>query len=120
MGLAPDPPPLPSQEFAGEGLRTLVVACRDLDEDWFAGWWRRHHEASTALDQREKKLSDLYEEIEQDMVVGGQAWGPQGGREGGPASQPAGRRAPSGTAAPSPSPGVSRTRAGGDGSRRGP
>ncbi|KAJ6663018.1 hypothetical protein lerEdw1_010839 [Lerista edwardsae] len=56
-------------EFAGEGLRTLVVACRDLDEDWFAGWWRRHHKASTALEQRERRLSELYEEIERDMML---------------------------------------------------
>ncbi|XP_010158812.1 PREDICTED: phospholipid-transporting ATPase ID-like, partial [Eurypyga helias] len=55
-------------EFAGEGLRTLVVAYKNLDEDYFQDWIRRHHEASTALEGREDKLSELYEEIEKDLM----------------------------------------------------
>uniref|UniRef100_A0A8C3KMC0 Phospholipid-transporting ATPase n=1 Tax=Calidris pygmaea TaxID=425635 RepID=A0A8C3KMC0_9CHAR len=57
-------------EFAGEALRTLVVAYKNLDEDYFQDWIRRHHEASTALEGREDKLSELYEEIEKDLMVG--------------------------------------------------
>ncbi|XP_054843021.1 phospholipid-transporting ATPase ID-like isoform X3 [Eublepharis macularius] len=57
------------EEFAGEGLRTLVVAYKDLEEGYLADWQRRHHEASTALDEREEKLSKLYEEIEADLVL---------------------------------------------------
>ena len=57
------------QMFAGEGLRTLCLAYKDLDEDDFAEWSRRHHEASTAMDEREEKLSAVYEEIEKDMKV---------------------------------------------------
>ncbi|XP_049651514.1 phospholipid-transporting ATPase ID-like isoform X1 [Accipiter gentilis] len=56
-------------EFAGEGLRTLVVAYKNLDEDYFQDWIRRHHEASTALEGREDRLSELYEEIEKDLVL---------------------------------------------------
>ncbi|XP_061672194.1 probable phospholipid-transporting ATPase IM [Syngnathoides biaculeatus] len=56
-------------EFAGEGLRTLALAYRDLDEDFFLQWQRRHHEASTALDDREAKLEQLYEEIETDLLL---------------------------------------------------
>ncbi|XP_062873840.1 phospholipid-transporting ATPase ID [Trichomycterus rosablanca] len=56
-------------EFAGEGLRTLVLAYKDLDEQYFSEWKQRHHEASTALDQREEKLNDLYEEIEKDLQL---------------------------------------------------
>ncbi|XP_010140691.1 PREDICTED: phospholipid-transporting ATPase ID-like, partial [Buceros rhinoceros silvestris] len=56
-------------EFAGEGLRTLVVAYKNLDEDYFQDWIRRHHEASTALEGREDKLSELYEEIEKDLML---------------------------------------------------
>ena len=55
--------------FAGEGLRTLCLAYKDLDEADFAEWSRRHHEASTAMDEREEKLSAVYEEIEKDMKV---------------------------------------------------
>ncbi|XP_061881093.1 phospholipid-transporting ATPase ID-like [Entelurus aequoreus] len=56
-------------EFAGEGLRTLALAYKDLDEDFFAQWKGRHHEASTALDDREGKLDQLYEEIEKDLLL---------------------------------------------------
>ncbi|KAF3851421.1 hypothetical protein F7725_013193 [Dissostichus mawsoni] len=56
-------------EFAGEGLRTLVLAYKDLDEGYFNEWKRRHHEASTLLDDRESKLDELYEEIEKDLLL---------------------------------------------------
>ncbi|XP_038598456.1 phospholipid-transporting ATPase FetA-like isoform X2 [Tachyglossus aculeatus] len=56
-------------EFAGEGLRTLVVACRQLDESYFGTWIKRHHEASTALEEREEKLSMLYQEIESNLLL---------------------------------------------------
>ncbi|XP_041031149.1 phospholipid-transporting ATPase ID isoform X2 [Carcharodon carcharias] len=56
-------------EFAGEGLRTLVLAYKDLDEAYFAKWQKMHHHASTALENRDEQLSDLYEEIEQDMML---------------------------------------------------
>lgn len=56
-------------EFAGEGLRTLVLAYKDLDEQYFSDWKQRHHEASTSLEQREEKLNQLYEEIERDLQL---------------------------------------------------
>ncbi|XP_042694326.1 phospholipid-transporting ATPase ID [Centrocercus urophasianus] len=56
-------------EFAGEGLRTLVVAYKNLDEEYFQDWIKRHHEASTSLEGREDKLSEIYEEIEKDLVL---------------------------------------------------
>lgn len=33
-------------------------------------WKLRHHEASTAMDEREEKLDALYEEIEEGLLVG--------------------------------------------------
>ncbi|XP_056402756.1 phospholipid-transporting ATPase ID-like [Hyla sarda] len=56
-------------EFAGEGLRTLVLAYKDLDKTYFADWKKRHHEASTSLENREEKLAVLYEEIEKDLKL---------------------------------------------------
>ncbi|MGH0134983.1 UNVERIFIED_CONTAM: hypothetical protein FKN15_008886 [Acipenser sinensis] len=56
-------------EFAGEGLRTLVLAYKDLEEEYFEEWFKRHHFASTTLDNREDCLAALYEEIEQDMKL---------------------------------------------------
>lgn len=58
------------QEFAGEGLRTLALAFKDLDEEYFTEWQQRHHMASTELEDRESKLDELYEEIEKDLLVG--------------------------------------------------
>ncbi|XP_044299959.1 phospholipid-transporting ATPase ID-like [Varanus komodoensis] len=57
------------EEFAGEGLRTLVAAYKHLEEDYFAAWQRRHREASVALEEREEKLSALYEEVERDLML---------------------------------------------------
>lgn len=36
-------------------------------------WTKRHHEASTALEGREERLDELYEEIEKDMIVSSSA-----------------------------------------------
>ncbi|XP_015832034.3 phospholipid-transporting ATPase ID [Nothobranchius furzeri] len=56
-------------EYAGDGLRTLVLAYKDLEESYMEGWRQRHHEASTALEGREERLDELYEEIEKDMIL---------------------------------------------------
>uniref|UniRef100_A0A672JEA8 Phospholipid-transporting ATPase n=1 Tax=Salarias fasciatus TaxID=181472 RepID=A0A672JEA8_SALFA len=56
-------------EFAGEGLRTLALAYKHLDEDYFRDWRRRHHEASTVLEDREDQLDQLYEEVETDLLL---------------------------------------------------
>ncbi|XP_066506319.1 phospholipid-transporting ATPase ID [Hoplias malabaricus] len=56
-------------EYAGEGLRTLALAYKDLDEAEYEIWRVRHHEASTALDDREAKLDAIYEEIEKDLLL---------------------------------------------------
>ncbi|KAJ8271679.1 hypothetical protein COCON_G00105380 [Conger conger] len=56
-------------EFAGEGLRTLALAYKDLDEDFFEEWMKKLHLASTGLDNREDRLALLYEEIEQDLLL---------------------------------------------------
>ncbi|XP_046715041.1 phospholipid-transporting ATPase ID isoform X4 [Silurus meridionalis] len=56
-------------EFAGEGLRTLALACKDLDEDMFDEWMKKLLFASTALENREERVGDLYEEIEQGLTL---------------------------------------------------
>ncbi|XP_062858425.1 probable phospholipid-transporting ATPase IM [Trichomycterus rosablanca] len=56
-------------EFAGEGLRTLALAYKDLDEDMFDEWMKKLLFASTTLDNREERLEALYEEIEQDLML---------------------------------------------------
>ncbi|XP_077593594.1 phospholipid-transporting ATPase ID-like isoform X2 [Stigmatopora nigra] len=56
-------------EYAGDGLRTLVLAYKHLDEGHVEEWMARHHLASTAMEDREDKLEELYEEMEKDMLL---------------------------------------------------
>ncbi|XP_019867395.1 probable phospholipid-transporting ATPase IM isoform X2 [Aethina tumida] len=56
-------------KFAGEGLRTLCLASRDLDEDFFNDWKKRHQEAAVSLENRDELLDAIYEEIERDMIL---------------------------------------------------
>ncbi|KAG7249022.1 hypothetical protein CRUP_019394, partial [Coryphaenoides rupestris] len=56
-------------EFAGDGLRTLALAYKEVDEEFLARWQQQHHEASTALEDREARLEQLFEEIETDLLV---------------------------------------------------
>ncbi|XP_056638425.1 probable phospholipid-transporting ATPase IM isoform X2 [Diorhabda sublineata] len=58
-------------KFAGEGLRTLVLASCDLDEVFFNNWKQRHQEAAISLEERDEKLDALYEEIEKDLELVG-------------------------------------------------
>uniref|UniRef100_A0A671W4U2 Phospholipid-transporting ATPase n=1 Tax=Sparus aurata TaxID=8175 RepID=A0A671W4U2_SPAAU len=56
-------------EFAGEGLRTLALAYKDLDEDDFEIWMKKLLFASTVIENREDQLGALYEEIEQGLKL---------------------------------------------------
>ncbi|XP_063305087.1 probable phospholipid-transporting ATPase IM [Pelobates fuscus] len=56
-------------EFAGEGLRTLALAYKDLSEDYLRWWLNLHHDASTTLENREERLAAAYEEIESNMML---------------------------------------------------
>lgn len=57
------------QDFASEGLRTLMVAYRELDKAFFQTWIKKHAEAWLTLENRERKLALVYKEIERDLVV---------------------------------------------------
>lgn len=57
------------QEFAGEGLRTLALAYKDLDKDYFELWMKKLLFASTVIENRDEQLAVLYEEIEQGLKV---------------------------------------------------
>ncbi|KAM6961212.1 phospholipid-transporting ATPase ID [Aplochiton taeniatus] len=56
-------------EFAGEGLRTLALAYRDLDEDYLQEWMKKLLSASTVIENREDRLAGLYEEMEQGLML---------------------------------------------------
>uniref|UniRef100_G1LS43 Phospholipid-transporting ATPase n=2 Tax=Ailuropoda melanoleuca TaxID=9646 RepID=G1LS43_AILME len=56
-------------DFAIEGLRTLMVAYRELDNAFFQAWSKKHSVACLSLENREDKMSDVYEEMEKDLML---------------------------------------------------
>ncbi|XP_060474559.2 putative phospholipid-transporting ATPase IM isoform X11 [Panthera onca] len=56
-------------EFAGEGLRTLAIAYRDLDDKYFKEWHKMLEDANTLIDERDERVAGLYEEIERDLML---------------------------------------------------
>ena len=60
--------------FAREGLRTLCIAERELGEEQYQEWKKIHDAAATALEEREEKLEEAADRIEQDLtLLGGTA-----------------------------------------------
>ncbi|CAG8568066.1 4348_t:CDS:1, partial [Acaulospora colombiana] len=59
------------QEFATEGLRTLLYAHRFLDEAEYHEWNKLFQEASTAVVDRQRKLEHVAEMIERDLEITG-------------------------------------------------
>ncbi|NWU35263.1 AT8B2 ATPase, partial [Hylia prasina] len=57
------------QEYAGEGLRTLLLAYKDLEESYYKDWSERLHQAGSAPEAREDHLARLYDEVEHDMML---------------------------------------------------
>lgn len=60
-----------TQKFAGEGLRTLVLAERQIDENFYNRWRRKYQEAAVAINSRDDKLELVFEEIESEMRLVG-------------------------------------------------
>ncbi|XP_064638514.1 phospholipid-transporting ATPase IF-like isoform X2 [Lineus longissimus] len=54
-------------EYAMVGLRTLVIAHRRLSPDEFEHFNEKLTEAKKTLENREKKLSEIYDEVEQNL-----------------------------------------------------
>ncbi|KAI1645875.1 phospholipid-translocating P-type ATPase [Daldinia loculata] len=60
--------------FAREGLRTLCIAERVLSEQEYLEWRKEHDKASTAMHDREEKLEEVADKIEQELtLLGGTA-----------------------------------------------
>ncbi|KAB0357180.1 hypothetical protein FD754_001336 [Muntiacus muntjak] len=55
--------------FATETLRTLCLACKEVEEDVYKEWRQRHQEASILLQNRAQALHELYEEMEQSLQL---------------------------------------------------
>jgi phospholipid-translocating ATPase len=57
--------------FAEDALRTLCLAWKEISDEEYEKWRAEHHEASTSLDNRHEKVSQVYEQIEQDLMYVG-------------------------------------------------
>ncbi|KAJ7811640.1 phospholipid-translocating ATPase [Mycena olivaceomarginata] len=54
-------------EFAGNGLRTLTLAYKVLQEDEYVAWNERYHAATVAIDDRDALIESVSDEIEHDL-----------------------------------------------------
>eukprot|EP01119_Soliformovum_irregulare_P019079 TRINITY_DN5979_c0_g1_i1.p1 TRINITY_DN5979_c0_g1~~TRINITY_DN5979_c0_g1_i1.p1 ORF type:complete len:1154 (-),score=316.94 TRINITY_DN5979_c0_g1_i1:278-3739(-) len=57
------------QQFSESGLRTLVMAYKDLSEADYHRWHEKFKAASLSLDDREGKLAEVAEEIETNLTL---------------------------------------------------
>jgi phospholipid-translocating ATPase len=58
-------------EFAAEGLRTLLYGYRFVDDEEYASWSEKYHAASTSLVQRQENMEKVGEMIERDLDLAG-------------------------------------------------
>jgi phospholipid-translocating ATPase len=62
------------ETFAREGLRTLCIAQRELDEEEYQRWNKEHDLAAAAVHDREDKLEQVADAIERELtLIGGTA-----------------------------------------------
>lgn len=52
-----------------EGLRTLVISQKILDEEFFEFWLRKYNQAKADLNDRERLMADCVLELEGDMEL---------------------------------------------------
>lgn len=59
------------EDYAAEGLRTLLLAEKTITEEEYAAWSEKYHEASLAVEDREEKVAKVGDEIEYDFELVG-------------------------------------------------
>lgn len=58
------------EDYANEGLRTLCVAYKELDQDTYDSWHARYNEAlSSIADDRDDLITEVEDEIEQGLIL---------------------------------------------------
>lgn len=57
------------KQFAADGLRTLCLAYRYIDEQFYKEWNERFNEASCAIQNREDRVNEVCNEIESDLLL---------------------------------------------------
>ncbi|GAA6027010.1 hypothetical protein JCM8097_006037 [Rhodosporidiobolus ruineniae] len=57
------------EDFANEGLRTLCLAYKPLEEDEYDQWEREYHEATTLIDNRDAEIERVSDRLEQQLIL---------------------------------------------------
>eukprot|EP00124_Ichthyophonus_hoferi_P000614 Ihof_evm7s24 gene=Ihof_evmTU7s24 len=57
------------EEYASDGLRTLCLAMKEIDDETFYKWYAKFKEASLALEDRQELVDAVGEEIETNMTL---------------------------------------------------
>lgn len=57
------------QEFATEGLRTLCLGYRVIEEEEFNNWHKRYQEASYLAEENDQIMSQLADEVENNFIL---------------------------------------------------
>ena len=55
--------------FAIEGLRTLVLASRKLEQQEFKNWSQKYEQARNLIDGKREKMEDLQDDIEKNLTI---------------------------------------------------
>jgi phospholipid-translocating ATPase len=57
------------EDYANKGLRTLVLAYRTLDPEWFENWQFKLKKAQLALSGKDRLLEVVASELETDLTL---------------------------------------------------
>lgn len=57
------------EDLAREGLRTLVISQRIIEQEWYDDWKIRFNEANSKLDDRKEHISKSVSELEKNMEL---------------------------------------------------
>ncbi|GAA5931924.1 uncharacterized protein JCM15063_001604 [Sporobolomyces koalae] len=57
------------EDFANEGLRTLCLAYKPLEEEEYDAWERDFHEATTLIQNRDEEIQAVSERLERDLIL---------------------------------------------------
>jgi magnesium-transporting ATPase (P-type) len=56
-------------QFADEGLRTLLITCKNIPKKYYEDWAKRYLDAACAPIERQERMEELQEEIETDLML---------------------------------------------------
>ena len=57
------------EEYANEGLRTLILAQKEVDPEFYEKWNQKYTVASCSLKDRDEQMDKVAELIEQDFLL---------------------------------------------------